>query len=103
MVVGAMKTFPRERFGEGDEKLTGIQLPLLEQRDMEFQQTAQQRGYSGEGAFLTLDFTALSARLNTADIHKLISGENTLKCFSVYFKVMNNLRLSCLRKYRIVA
>lgn len=84
MLAGAMKYFPMDRFGEGRENLTGIRLPPLEQRDMEFQQTAQQHGCSGEGAFLTLDFTALSARLITADTHKFISGEDTLKCFKVY-------------------
>lgn len=101
MVVEAMKNFPMDRFEEGSEKLTGIQLPPLEQRDMEFQQTAQQHRYKEEGASLTLDFT-LSARLNTAHTHKLISGEDTLKCSNVYLKVMNKLRLSCLGKYSIL-
>lgn len=66
------------------------------------QQTAQQHGYEWEGPFLTLDFTTLSARLNTACTHKLISGEDTLKCSKVYLKVMNKLRLSCLIKYRVL-
>lgn len=39
-MVEAMKNFPMDRFEEGGEKLTGIQLPPLEKRDMEFQQTA---------------------------------------------------------------
>lgn len=60
-MVEAMKNFPMDRFEEGGEKLTGIQLPSLEQRDMEFQHTAQQQGLKGE-ASLTLYFTKLSAR-----------------------------------------
>lgn len=41
VIVETMKRFPMDIFEEGDEKLTGIQVPPLQQRDMEFQQTAQ--------------------------------------------------------------
>lgn len=39
-MVEAVKNFPMDRFEEGGEKLIGIQLPPLEKRDMESQQTA---------------------------------------------------------------
>lgn len=62
----------------------GAGVPCVEERVLEYLgyefMTAQWHSYKGKGASLTLYFRTLSARLNTADILKLILHEDNLKC-----------------------
>lgn len=68
----------------------GAGVPCVEERVLEYLgyefMTAQWHSYKGKGASLTLYFRTLSARLNTADILKLILHEDNLKCGNEYIE-----------------